>query len=58
MRAWRDPTVQEYLLLSQRVERYGVLPRAGGLDAQVSTDLEALDLIADVLASPMPDSRI
>ncbi len=53
MRTLQDPQVIDYLTLHDRVRRWGVLPRAGGLEDQVSADLEALDVVDQVMAVPL-----
>jgi hypothetical protein len=55
MRVLKDPRIVHYLKLWSRWQRFRVLPRAGGLDDQLATDLEALETIQssrDVYQSP------
>jgi hypothetical protein len=45
MRVLQDPRVIHYLTLWSRWQRFRALPRAGGLEDQLATDLEALEIL-------------
>jgi hypothetical protein len=51
MRVLQDARVRDYLTLWARVRRWGVLPRAGGLEDQLATDLEAIEILEGSRAS-------
>jgi hypothetical protein len=51
MRVLQDARVRDYLTLWARVHRWGVLPRAGGLEDQLATDLEAIEILEGSRAS-------
>lgn len=52
MLATKDRRVQDYLVLHRRWRRFGILPRAGGLEDQLATDLEALELVDAIMTMP------
>jgi hypothetical protein len=45
MRVLQDARVRHYLTLWSRWQRFRVLPRAGGLEDQLATDLEAIEIL-------------
>jgi hypothetical protein len=51
MRVLQDPRVRHYLMLWTRWQRFRVLPRAGGLEDQLATDLEAIEILEGSRAS-------
>jgi hypothetical protein len=58
MRVLQDPWAIHYLTLWSRWQRFRVLPRAGGLEDQLATDLEALDVLeASRVAYQSPAQR-
>jgi len=58
MRMAADPDVQEIMKLYFRHRRYGVLPRAGGLDDQDARVLDAFDAITVAYDREMPQGLV